>query len=146
MSLIDNDNFDQKIEKDNKNAKCKECSKSIPSDAPVLLCENCFNNSIRDVLNKTIENIQKINEELTKVNSNIKIIENELEKNKQHHIIVLNKLEIDLLNFKAIRDKFLIDKNLNMNAFKINQIQANKLRELMKWSLYDIKEIDNELK
>ena len=57
------------------------------------------------------------------------------------NLIVVNKLEIDLLNFKAILDKLEIDHKLNKDAFYLNQNQANNVRKLQNWTLFDIVEI-----
>ncbi|WP_022935279.1 hypothetical protein ACJA28_00820 [Mesomycoplasma moatsii] len=143
MSLIDDENFNKKNNeiKNIENLSCKECNKEISNNSPILLCEDCFNKSVLDILNKIKNNLGQIEEEIKKIENTIFKIKEDLNK-KNLHIIVTNKLEIDLMNFEAIKKKLIIDKELNELAFKVNQIQANKLRQELNWTLFSLVEIN----
>lgn len=143
MSLIDDENFNKKNNerKDVENLSCKECNKEINNNSPILLCEDCFNKSVLDILNKIKNNLGQIEEEIKKIENTILKIKEDLNK-KNLHIIVINKLEIDLMNFEAIKKKLIIDKELNELAFKVNQIQANKLRKELNWTLFSLVEVN----
>ncbi len=133
MSLIDKDIDLTK----NEDILCKDCNKKISKDSFILLCEDCFNKSITNALNKIKENIIKINIEIKQVETQIYKIQGILLNKNKEHIMIINKLEVDLLNFEAIKKKLIIDKELNERAFILNQEQANKIRTEMKWSLFN---------
>lgn len=143
MALIDHE-----VESKDKNNKpqevvCRDCNKKLKDDSFILLCEDCFNKSIELTLNKIRENLIKMQEDLKYVENSIIQIKNLLNSKEEHHLMVINKLEIDLMNFEAVKKKILIDKELNEKAFSVNQIQANKVREQLKWSLFNLIELED---
>ncbi len=139
MSLIDE--FDNKVKNDEiKKVECKNCHKELINTTQILLCESCFNESMSSALKQIKTTLAKINEEITKVDNSINKIKEGLN-DTSLNIIVLNKLEIDLLNFIAIRKKLEIDKDLNQRAYELNQVQANKLRQVMNWTLFDVQKL-----
>lgn len=145
MSLIDIDfNKEKNVEQENEILYCKKCKDEILQNSPILLCEKCFNENIKDTLNKVIENIWKINDNLKNIDKTLEKISSDLNNNNLH-IVIQSKLEIDLLNFKSIKQKLLIDKKLNEDAFELNQIQANKLRKIMNWTQFDHMDIKDSL-
>lgn len=146
MSLIDQDLEDKNNDEiDNKFNQCKKCKKNLNSKTIILFCEFCFNELIKESLDNIKTNLIKIIEEKKKINQILSKINQDL-KNDKLNLIVVNKLEIDLLNFKAILDKLEIDHKLNKDAFYLNQNQANNVRKLQNWTLFDIVKIgdDNE--
>lgn len=146
MLLIDEDLEEKdKEEVDNKFNHCKKCNKNINSKSIIFFCEICFNEIIKESLDKIKINLIKIVEEKKKINQIILQINKDL-KNDKLNLIILNKLEIDLLNFNAILNKLEIDHKLNKEAFILNQVQANNVRKLQNWTLFDIVKIgdDNE--
>lgn len=150
MALIDHDVKEQE-KKNNQTQEvvCSDCGRKLNNNSFILLCEECFNKSISTTMNKIKENLMKMEEDLKYVENSILQIKSLLNSNEKHHVMVLNKLEIDLMNFEAVKQKILIDKELNEKAFNLNQIQANKVREEMKWSLFNVvklQDFNNEQK
>ena len=142
MALIDDEIFDKEEPAKKEKPICQDCKNEIDENSPILLCEQCFNARTKETLEKIKTNILEISNKLKMIDESIEKINKDLEIDNLH-IVVRNKLEIDLLNLEAIKKKLLIDKELNYEAFVTNQHQANKIRKISNWILFDIIEFEN---